>query len=243
MLADVRLLQRLAVGVVTALTRAALANSSNGQGPVAEEALGGGGTVGRTETQAEIERARVVERFPTVAVGVAAGSVHTGNVDVLARLTTRMSDNEISVLTKRDNRIAEAAARLSEDSFRKRVQRMRDTGSTRANVSLLVLADFAKPSKPDPTNTPSPKPKTAPSSTPPPLADSAAMPASDVWLFCPMQTCRCPTRAGRPHQPKRQRCGPCTTAAPSATPPGARPLWQPASTLISWSAGQRGIMG
>lgn len=126
LLADVRLIQRRTAGVVAALTRAALANERDGHGPVVEDVLGAGGTVGRSETRGEVERARVVGQFPAVAAAVSAGSAHTGNVDVLARLTSKMTGDEINVLSERDNRIAEAATRLSEDSFRKRLQRMRD---------------------------------------------------------------------------------------------------------------------
>ncbi len=126
LLGEVRLLQRRAAGVVTALTTVALANQRAGTGPIAEEVLGGGGTVGRADARGEVERARVASQFPAVGEGIAEGAVHTGNVDVLARLTSRMTDDEIDVLAKQDTRITDAAARLSEDSFRKRVQRMRD---------------------------------------------------------------------------------------------------------------------
>lgn len=59
LLHEVRLVQRRAVGVVAALTTAALANSREGAGPVPEDVLGSGGTIGRNENRAEIERARV----------------------------------------------------------------------------------------------------------------------------------------------------------------------------------------
>ena len=141
LLAEVRVLQRRTVGVLVALSKAALANEREGRGPVVEEVLGAGGTVGRSEARTEIERARLGERFPEVASGLTAGSVHTGNVDVLARMTAGMSDNDVAVLSGRDSDIADAASRLGEDSFRKRLQRMRDkvhqdNGATAAQQAI-----------------------------------------------------------------------------------------------------------
>ncbi len=125
-MAKVRLLQRLTAGVAASLTQAVVANQRAGVGPVAEEVLGGGGTVGRAEVRAEVDRAATCERFDRIGAALGAGAAHPGNVDVLARTASRMTDAEVTALAEHDGVLAEAAGRLSEESFRKRVQRLRD---------------------------------------------------------------------------------------------------------------------
>ncbi len=117
-----RHIQRLLEGVVAEITRRAGRESAV---PV-ETLLAADGTVPRTQVRAEIERTRVADVFPSVASAWRGGTVHTSNVDMLARVTRAMSADEIATLTEHDAALAEAAGRLSEESFRKRISRLRD---------------------------------------------------------------------------------------------------------------------
>jgi len=76
--------------------------------------------------QAEIDRQRVADAFPTVADAHRSGAAHTGNLDVLARTTRDMTPPELEAMVEHDSAIADAAQRLGEASFRKRITRLRD---------------------------------------------------------------------------------------------------------------------
>ncbi len=122
MLGAARHIQRLLDGVIAEITRCAVKESAV---PV-DTLLAADGTVPRTQVQAEIERTRVTEAFPSVASAWRRGAAYTSNVDVLARVTRSMSPDEIAALTEHDDTLAEAGGRLGEESFRKRVSRLRD---------------------------------------------------------------------------------------------------------------------
>ncbi len=80
----------------------------------------------RHQVRTEIERARIAEEFPAIASGMSAGGTPTINVDVLARVTSSMNEAERESFQEHDDSLADAANRLSEESFRKRVNRLRD---------------------------------------------------------------------------------------------------------------------
>ena len=123
LLAISREIQRLVDGVVTEIVRL----SARGEVPLpAESLLGGSGTVPRSQVYAEIERARVTAAFPALAESHRNGRAHTGNVDVLARITRSMSDDDLAAMRLHDQDLADSAHRLGEESFRKRVSRLRD---------------------------------------------------------------------------------------------------------------------
>jgi len=138
LLSSARDVQRLVDAVVTEVIRL----SSRGEAPLpAESLLGGSGTVPRSQVHAEIERARVADDFPIVAQHHRSGSAHTANVDVLARITRSMNREDLAAMCEHDQALADAAARLSEESFRKRVSRLRDkirsdAGNTAAQQAI-----------------------------------------------------------------------------------------------------------
>jgi len=122
-LTAVREVQRLVEGVVTEILRL----SARGDAPLpAESLLGGSGTVPRSQVHAEVARARVADDFPALAESHRNGQAHTGNIDVLARITRAMSKDELAAMVQHDEALADAARRLGDESFRKRVSRLRD---------------------------------------------------------------------------------------------------------------------
>lgn len=118
-----RTVQRLTESVITEVVAL---SQRDGTSTPPDTFLSGDGTVARGQVQAEIDRARVAEAFPSVADRHRAGAAHTGNLDVLARTTRTMAPKEIEAMATHDEAIADAATRLSEESFRKRVTRLRD---------------------------------------------------------------------------------------------------------------------
>lgn len=117
-----RTIQRLTDGLLTRIVNASQDASST---PI-DTLLTAGGTIPRTQARAETERARVAGSFPAVAAAIESGVAHTANIDVLARLTRSMSPADLVVLGDHHAALADAAGRLSEESFRKRVSRLRD---------------------------------------------------------------------------------------------------------------------
>ncbi len=124
--AAVRQLQQRCDAALVWLATAAAGFADAGVGPIPEDVLSSDGAVPRSQVRSEIERARVLESFPEVAAAVNDGQARSANIDVLARLTARMTADEIAVLSEWDTRIATAAAQLGDESFRKTVSRMRD---------------------------------------------------------------------------------------------------------------------
>lgn len=118
-----RELQRMLEAVVTEVVR--LATRSDTPQP-AESILNPSGTVPRGQVQAETERARVADEFPLLAESHRRGKAHTGNIDVLARLTRSMNEKDLAAMAEHDNALTKAAQRLGDESFRKRVSRLRD---------------------------------------------------------------------------------------------------------------------
>ena len=144
MLATARQIQRLIDGVLSEIAR--LAERCDGLAPT-ETLLIADGTVPRHQVQAEIERTRVAEAFPTTASYWRDGDAHTSNIDVLARLTRSLTEAELTAMRHEDEALAAAAGRLGEESFRKRVTRLRnkvrsDGGTTAANQ--VVADSFAR---------------------------------------------------------------------------------------------------
>jgi len=144
LLTAAREVQRLVDAVITEIIRL----NARSDAPIpAESMLGGSGGVPRNQAHAEIERARVVDDFPLLAENHRNGQAHTGNIDVLARITRSMSDNEVAAMQQHDQALADAARRLGDESFRKRVSRLRDkirsdAGNTAAQ--LAVDGSFAR---------------------------------------------------------------------------------------------------
>lgn len=99
------------------------------------------------------------------------GSARTANVDILARLTRELSDTELAAMAEHDESLADAAGRLGEDSFRKRITRLRDKiradGGTTA-AQQVVNDSFVRITHPPPTATLiASLPATTPSGAPP----------------------------------------------------------------------------
>ncbi len=137
LLAATREIQRLLDGVITEIIRL----SARCEAPLpAESLLGGSGTVPRSQIHAEIERARVAAAFPALAESHRTGRAHTGNIDVLARITRSMSNDELAAMRLHDQALADAAHRLGEESFRKRVSRLRDKIRTDAGDTAAQQA-------------------------------------------------------------------------------------------------------
>ncbi len=135
LVANARAQQRLLVAVLVHLDAKARANATAGIGPPVEEVLQAGRSVSDGTVCRDRLRAQMTRTFPLVGAAVSAGSVFPENLDVLARITGRMTDDEVNQLVGRDADLAAAAVRLGVDSFRKRVQRYRtkirsDNGAT-----------------------------------------------------------------------------------------------------------------
>ncbi len=123
LLAVVREIQRMMDAVVAEIAHASLSTSG---GPSIDDALADGGTIPRHQVRSEIERSRVASCFPDAGAAYRAGAIPSANIDVLARLTSKLSDGETGALQQHDAALTKAAAKLGEESFRKRVRRVRD---------------------------------------------------------------------------------------------------------------------
>lgn len=126
LVASRRQLQRQTVGLLVSLGTKAKTHEDTGVGPPAEVVMKDKNSVSDATVQRDRARVRAANRFPLVGEAVAEGEVIPENLDVLARITSRMTQAEIDVLAERDTKLASAASRLGVDSFRKRVQRYRD---------------------------------------------------------------------------------------------------------------------
>lgn len=122
----VRGFERQCVAAVMTLGNKAKAHETAGVGRTTHVVLQGGRSVSEATALRDSSRQNLLSRFPAVARGVHDADVYPENLDVLARTTARMTDEEITELTQLDADLAAAASRLSVDSFRKRVQRYRD---------------------------------------------------------------------------------------------------------------------
>ncbi len=127
LLRSVRSLERHCNALIAALTQVAERQSQSGVAPPAEDVLQTDHEVTPGQARAEAARARVLRRFPALRSALSAGTARTGNIDVLARLTSDMTDAEIEALAGDDAELADRAAELSSDSFARRVRRKRDT--------------------------------------------------------------------------------------------------------------------
>ncbi len=142
LVADARLQQRQLVALLICLQSKAAAHASAGVGPPVEEVMQDGRSVSDVTVFRDRMRAQVVDTFPQVGEAVAAGEVFPENLDVLARITGRMTDDEVASMIERDGDLASAAVRLGVDSFRKKVQRFRnkirdDSGATAQEQARL----------------------------------------------------------------------------------------------------------
>ncbi len=126
LVAKTRLAQRRLAAVLILASEAAKLHAAAGVGPPVEEVLRDGLSVGEVTARQETERARVSERFPAVRQSIVSGEAFPENVDVLARITSRMTETEITELAEADHRLAKSAGRLSSDSFRKSLERRRN---------------------------------------------------------------------------------------------------------------------
>lgn len=141
LLGATRRIQRLLDTTVTELISAARHDDS---APPLESLLSDDGAIPRSQVHAEIDRLRIHRTFPEIADARSAGGVSTANVDVLARATRALTDQETEAMTGHGPALADAAARLGEDSFRKRVTRLRDKircdGGTTAAEQVIADA-------------------------------------------------------------------------------------------------------
>lgn len=118
-----REIQHLTDALLATLVRLA---ANDGTSAPLETLLGDNGTVPRHQVRNEIERGRVLGDYPTLANRWSSGETPTANVDVLARVTAGLDEAETEAFKQHDTDLADAAARLSEESFRKRTSRLRD---------------------------------------------------------------------------------------------------------------------
>jgi hypothetical protein len=123
---DVRCLQRQLVAAVMGLHSKATAHAAAGVGPPVEVVMRDGSSVSEATVHRDRSRALVAETFPAVGRAVDSAVVFPENLDVLARITGRMTADEVTALAEHDTELAAAASRLNVDSFRKKVQRYRD---------------------------------------------------------------------------------------------------------------------
>lgn len=135
LVAHARLQERQLVGLLVCLEEKAQTHAAAGIGRPVEEVLADGKSVSDATVYRDRMRARMAQRFPEVGLAAAAGDVFPENLDVLARITGRMTSDEVKALVERDGELAKAAVRLGQDSFRKKVQRYRnkirdDNGTT-----------------------------------------------------------------------------------------------------------------
>ena len=110
------------------------------------------GAVTSSHAMRDVARARTASMFPVVGKAVAAGAAFGENVDILARTTDMMTEAEIEALQASDSVLADAAGRLRADSFRKRVQRLRDkirgdAGETAAQQAQAQTRASVSPSR------------------------------------------------------------------------------------------------
>ena len=126
LVAGVRRAERLCSAVLVRLAHAARAHSRNGRCAPPETLLQADGAVTSSHALRDVARARVASTFPAVGAAIGAGAAFGENVDILARTTDMMTEAEIEALRASDAVLADAASRLGAESFRKRVQRMRD---------------------------------------------------------------------------------------------------------------------
>ena len=124
-LGGVRLLQRRAEAIIACLATQSQRIAANG-GPAAEDALTRNNAVPLRQARTELRRATLLQQFPAVAAGFRSGDVSSANIDVLAGVTGRMTTDEIAALIADDDEIARSAARLGDDSFRRKITRKRD---------------------------------------------------------------------------------------------------------------------
>ena len=152
LVAGVRRAERLCSAVLVRLSQAARTHSRNGKCAPPETLLQADGAVTSIHASRDVARARIALTFPAVGVAIAAGSVFGENVDILARTTDMMTDTEIEALKASDSVLADAAGRLGAESFRKRVQRMRDkirgdAGQTAAQQAQAQTRASVSPSR------------------------------------------------------------------------------------------------
>ena len=118
-----RQIQHLTDAVLAQLIRTA---ATSGTSAPLETLLADNGTVPRLKIRSDIERARITSDYPAIAAAWSTGQTPTANIDVIARITAALNDDETEAFKAHDNDLADAATRLSEESFRKRASRLRD---------------------------------------------------------------------------------------------------------------------
>ena len=116
---QVRAAERQCVALLVGLGTKASDLAAAGAGPPLEVVLRDGSSVSEATVYRDRNRARVAEAFPAVGLGVDSAVVFPENLDVLARITGRMTPDEVTALTEHDTDLAAAAGRLGVDSFRK----------------------------------------------------------------------------------------------------------------------------
>lgn len=132
--------ERLLAGVLASIGREALRLEATGAGAAAVDVLSDRQSVSTAQVQQEIERVRVATSFPAVAEALAEGTARPANVDVIARMTARMTDDEVASLAEHDTMLANKAGTLGEASFRKTAQRRRDRIRGDAGVTAAEQA-------------------------------------------------------------------------------------------------------
>ncbi len=132
--------ERLLAGVLMSIGRQASRLEAAGVGPAAVDVLSDGDSVSTAQVRQERERVRVAASFPAVGAALADGTARPANVDVLARMTARMTDEEVAVLADQDSLLAAKAGTLAEESFRKTAQRRRDRIRGDAGVTAAEQA-------------------------------------------------------------------------------------------------------
>ena len=136
-LADVRLAQRSLDGAVLRLGARANVLARAGHSAGAEETVRGAGAVSARQARKEAERAKAVETMPSLADAASAGKISGEHVDVLARQTTKLSEEQRSSLDH--EALIERAKELPVETFerhlRRQVQRVTADGGLADTVA------------------------------------------------------------------------------------------------------------
>ena len=152
LVALVRTVERSCTAVLVQLANAARTHSRNGLCAPPETLLQADGAVTSSHASRDVARARVSRTFPLVGVAVASSKAFGENLDILARTTDMMTEAEIEALKVSDSVLADAAGRLGAESFRKRVQRLRnkirsDAGQTASQQAQAQTRASVSPSR------------------------------------------------------------------------------------------------
>lgn len=120
-LTDVRLAQRSLDGAVLRLGVQANILAKAGRAAGAEETVRGGGAVSARQAKREADRTRAAETMPGLARAAGAGEISGEHIDVMARHTSKLSEEQRSRLDH--DALVERAKDLPVETFERRLRR------------------------------------------------------------------------------------------------------------------------